>query len=125
MSTVTPVAPGGDVTDGLLADFFGDDLDALELDTFPNRRHLLPPSSRALKCLSLEFAAGRRRPYDNRFRLLLIAPVAYALISSSGLVVTWNLGPVTMSIAPPVVRRSLSLIAGKLKKSRTAGAAGR
>jgi hypothetical protein len=29
-----------------------------------------------------------------------VAVVAYALMSSTGLVVTWNLGPVTMSIAP-------------------------
>ena len=59
--------------------------------------------------LSLEYAAGRRRPYVNPFRLLLIAIVAYALVSSSGLVVFWNFGPVTMSIAPVVVRRSLSV----------------
>src|SRR4030095_4248666 len=57
--------------------------------------------------LSLEYAAGRRRPYFNPFRLLLIAIVTYALISSSsGRVVTWNLGPVTTSIAPAFVRRS-------------------
>jgi hypothetical protein len=43
--------------------------------------------------LSLEYAAGRRRPYVNPFRLLLIAIVAYVLISSSGFIVTWNLGP--------------------------------
>jgi Protein of unknown function (DUF3667) len=59
--------------------------------------------------LSLEFAAGRRRRYINPFRLLLIAIVTYALISSSGLVVTWNLGPVTMNIAPVAVRKSLSI----------------
>jgi len=59
--------------------------------------------------LSLEYAAGRHRPYVNPFRLLLIAIVAYALISSSGFIVTWNIGPVTMSMAPAVVRRSLSI----------------
>ena len=59
--------------------------------------------------LSLEYSAGRRRPYVNPFRLLLIAIVAYVLISSSGLIMTWNFGPVTMSIAPAVVRRSLSV----------------
>ena len=58
--------------------------------------------------LSLEYAAGRRRPYVNPFRLLLIAIVAYVPMSS-GFVVTWNFGPVIMSIAPPVVRRSLSV----------------
>jgi len=59
--------------------------------------------------LSLEFAAGRRRPYVNPFRLLLIAIVAYALMASSGLDMWWNLGPVSMSIAPVAVRRSLSV----------------
>jgi hypothetical protein len=59
--------------------------------------------------LSLEYVAGRRRPYVNPFRLLLIAIVAYALMSSSGLVVFWNLGGVTMSMAPTVVRRSISV----------------
>jgi hypothetical protein len=59
--------------------------------------------------LSLEYAAGRRRPYINPFRLLLIAIVVYALTASSGLVTTWNFGPVTVSMAPAAVRRSLSV----------------
>ena len=59
--------------------------------------------------LSLEYAAGRRRPYLNPFRLLLIAIVAYALMTSAGLDVFWRFGPVTMSIAPAVVKRSLSV----------------
>jgi hypothetical protein len=59
--------------------------------------------------LSLEYAAGRRRPYINPFRLLLIAIVAYAVMSSSGFVVFWKLGPVTMNIAPAVVRRGLAV----------------
>src|SRR5262249_13954190 len=59
--------------------------------------------------LSLEFAAGRRRPYLNPFRLLLIAIVAYALMSASGFVATWNFGPVTMNIAPVSIRRTLSV----------------
>jgi hypothetical protein len=59
--------------------------------------------------LSLEYAAGRRRPYVNPFRLLLIAIIAYALMTSSGFVVTLTLGPVTMSLAPPVVRRIVSV----------------
>ena len=59
--------------------------------------------------LSLEYAAGRRRAYLNPFRLLLIAIVVYALISSFGLDVFWKFGPVTMSIAPVVVRRSQSV----------------
>jgi hypothetical protein len=59
--------------------------------------------------LSLEYAAGRRRPYINPFRLLLIAIVVYALAASSGLVATWNFGPVTVSMAPAAIRRSLSV----------------
>jgi Protein of unknown function (DUF3667) len=59
--------------------------------------------------LSLEYAAGRRRPYINPFRLLLIAIVVYALTASSGFVTTWNFGPVTVSMAPAAVRRSLSV----------------
>jgi hypothetical protein len=59
--------------------------------------------------LSLEYVAGRRRPYVNPFRLLLIAIVAYALMTSSGLIATLTLGPVTMSLAPAAVRRSLSV----------------
>lgn len=59
--------------------------------------------------LSLEYAAGRRRPYVNPFRLLLVAIVAYALMTASGFIVTWNLGPVTVSMAPAAIRRSLSV----------------
>ena len=59
--------------------------------------------------LSLEYAAGRRRPYVNPFRLLLIAIVAYALMSSSGRIATLNFGPVTVSMAPAAIRRSLSV----------------
>jgi hypothetical protein len=59
--------------------------------------------------LSLEYSAGRRRPYVNPFRLLLIAIIAYAIMTSSGLIATLTLGPVTMSLAPPAVRRSLSV----------------
>jgi hypothetical protein len=57
--------------------------------------------------LSLEYAAGRRRAYLNPFRLLLISIVVYAVLSSTGFVVTWNLGPVTMSMAPASIRRNL------------------
>lgn len=59
--------------------------------------------------LSLEYAAGRRRPYINPFRLLLIAIVVYALTGSAGHVNTWNFGPVTVSMAPATVRRSVSV----------------
>ena len=56
--------------------------------------------------LSLEYAAGRRRPYLNPFRLLLIAIVAYTVMTASGFGVTLNFGPVTVSMAPPSIRRS-------------------
>ena len=59
--------------------------------------------------LSLEYAAGRRRPYVNPFKLLLIAIVAYALMTSSGLIATLNIGRVTVSMAPAAIRRSLSV----------------
>ncbi len=60
--------------------------------------------------LSLEYAAGRRRGYVNPFRLLLIAIIVYAVTTaSSGLNVTLNFGPVTMSIAPATVRRNQSV----------------
>src|SRR5262245_42796525 len=39
--------------------------------------------------LSLEYVAGRRRLYINPFRLLLVAIVAYVLMTSSGFVATW------------------------------------
>ena len=59
--------------------------------------------------LSLEYAAGRRRLYVNPFRLLLIAIVAYALMSTAGRTFTLEFGPVIMSVAPPAVRRSVSV----------------
>jgi hypothetical protein len=59
--------------------------------------------------LSLEYAAGRRQPYVKPFRLLLIAIVVYALMTSSGFSVTWNLGPVIASIAPAGVPRGRSV----------------
>ena len=59
--------------------------------------------------LSLEYAAGRRRPYVNPFRLLLIAVVAYALMSSFGRIATLNFGPVTLSVAPAPIRRNVSV----------------
>ena len=57
--------------------------------------------------LTLEYAAGRRRPYVNPFRLLLMAIVAYALMASSGRSFTLNLGPVTLSTAPPSLSKNL------------------
>jgi hypothetical protein len=59
--------------------------------------------------LSLEYAAGRRRPYVNPFRLLLIAVVAYAVMSASGRSVTLEFGPVVLSVAPVTIRRGGSV----------------
>ena len=59
--------------------------------------------------LSLEYVAGRRRPYINPFRLLLVAIVAYTLMTASGFGVTLNFGPVTVSIAPPAIQRGRSV----------------
>jgi hypothetical protein len=59
--------------------------------------------------LSLEYAAGRRRPYLNPFRLLLIAVVAYALMSSFGRNATLNIGRVTLSVAPAPILRNRSV----------------
>jgi len=59
--------------------------------------------------LSLEYAAGRRRPYVNPFRLLLISIVAYALMTSSGFSVTWEIGPLIVSMAPATVKPGLSV----------------
>ena len=59
--------------------------------------------------LSLEYVVGRRRPYINPFRLLLVAIVAYLLITSSGLIAFWNIGPVKMNIAPATFRQNRSI----------------
>jgi hypothetical protein len=59
--------------------------------------------------LTLEYAAGRRRPYVNPFRLLLIAIVSYTVMASSGRSFTLNFGPVTLSTAPPSLSKNLSV----------------
>jgi hypothetical protein len=51
--------------------------------------------------LSREYAAGRRRLHVNPFRLLLIAIVADALMSTSGRTFTLEFGSVIMSVASP------------------------
>jgi hypothetical protein len=59
--------------------------------------------------LTLEYVAGRRRLYVNPFRLLLVAIVAYVLITSSGLIAFWSIGPVKMNIAPAAFRQNRSI----------------
>jgi len=65
--------------------------------------------------LSLEYAAGRRRPFVNPFRLLLIAIVVYALMTASGFNVFWKLGPVIASVAPTAVQHGQSVEATMAK----------
>jgi len=59
--------------------------------------------------LSLEYVAGRRRPYLNPFRLLLVAIIVYLLMTSSGLIAFWSIGPVKMNIAPMAIRPDRSI----------------
>jgi hypothetical protein len=50
--------------------------------------------------LALEYAAGRRRPYVNPLRVLIVAIVVYVLATQGGLNFTLSVGPVTLSILP-------------------------
>jgi hypothetical protein len=54
--------------------------------------------------LSVEYCAGRRNRYVNPTRMLVTAIVTYALLTQGGLLVTLQLGPVTLSTAPTKVR---------------------
>ncbi|HEX7237589.1 MAG TPA: DUF3667 domain-containing protein [Gammaproteobacteria bacterium] len=50
--------------------------------------------------LALEYAAGRRRPYVGPVRVLLVAIIAYALATQSGIGFTLAVGPLKLSMAP-------------------------
>ena len=54
--------------------------------------------------LSVEYCAGRRNRYVNPTRMLVTAIVTYALLTQGGLLVSLQLGPVTLSTAPTKVR---------------------
>jgi hypothetical protein len=50
--------------------------------------------------LALEYVKGRRRPYVNPLRVLIVAIVAYVLATQGGTSFTFNLGPMQLSTAP-------------------------
>ena len=59
--------------------------------------------------LALEYAAGRRRPYINPLRVLIVAVVVYVLATQGGTSFTLDIGPVRLSLAPAAIssRRSI------------------
>jgi Protein of unknown function (DUF3667) len=59
--------------------------------------------------LSEEYCRGRRRPYINPVRLLVIAILAYALLTRAGLLVSLQLGTVALSIAPTKVSEGTTI----------------
>ncbi|HZR22737.1 MAG TPA: DUF3667 domain-containing protein [Vicinamibacterales bacterium] len=60
--------------------------------------------------LSAEYAIGRRRMYVNPMRLLVIAILIYALATrAGGVIVTLQIGTVSLSIAPTRVRESATI----------------
>ena len=50
--------------------------------------------------LAIEYAAGRRRPYVNPLRVLIVAIIVYVLATQSGTGFTLKFGPVPLSLAP-------------------------
>jgi hypothetical protein len=50
--------------------------------------------------LALEYAAGRRRPYVNPLRVLVVAIILYVLATQSGIGFTLDVGPLKLSTAP-------------------------
>jgi Protein of unknown function (DUF3667) len=59
--------------------------------------------------LAAEYAAGRRRPYVNPVRIFLIAIVAYALLTRSGMNASLFIGPVVLSVAPAAAPKGSSV----------------
>src|SRR5688572_5000891 len=50
--------------------------------------------------LALEYVAGRRRPYVNPLRVLIVAIILYVLATQSGTGFTLRIGSVPLSLAP-------------------------
>jgi hypothetical protein len=50
--------------------------------------------------LALEYVAGRRRPYVNPLRVLIVAIIVYVLATQAGISFTFKLGPMQLSTAP-------------------------
>lgn len=50
--------------------------------------------------LALEYAAGRRRPYVNPLRILIVAIIVYVLATQGGTGFTLQVGPLKLGMAP-------------------------
>lgn len=61
--------------------------------------------------LALEYAAGRRRPYVNPMRVMLVTIILYVLATQSGTSFTLNIGPVKLSVAPAPMSLGRSIAA--------------
>ncbi|HKE26187.1 MAG TPA: DUF3667 domain-containing protein [Bryobacteraceae bacterium] len=59
--------------------------------------------------LAAEYSAGRRRLYANPFRLLITAAILYELLTSGGVQVAMNVGPIVVSLAPTAVKESTGI----------------
>jgi hypothetical protein len=59
--------------------------------------------------LALEYAAGRRRPYVNPLRVLLVAIIVYVLATQSGISFTLNIGPIRLGTAPAAMSSGRSI----------------
>jgi hypothetical protein len=59
--------------------------------------------------LALEYAAGRRRPYINPVRVLIVAIIVYVLATQGGIGFTLGSGPAKLSVAPAPVSPGRSI----------------
>jgi hypothetical protein len=59
--------------------------------------------------LALEYSAGRRRPYINPVRLLIVAIIVYVLATQSGIGFTLGSGSLKLNVAPAPVSPTLSI----------------
>jgi uncharacterized protein DUF3667 len=59
--------------------------------------------------LSVEYSAGRRRPYIQPAKLLIASIITYALLTQGGLLVTLTIGWLNLSTAPTSIRESASV----------------
>ncbi|HUQ51177.1 MAG TPA: DUF3667 domain-containing protein [Gammaproteobacteria bacterium] len=61
--------------------------------------------------LALEYATGRRRPYVNPLRILLVTIIAYVLATQAGTGFTLNVGPLKLGMAPAPASPTRSIAA--------------
>jgi hypothetical protein len=59
--------------------------------------------------LAIEYAAGRRRPYVNPLRVLLVTIVVYVLATQSGTSFTLTIGPIKLGTAPAAMSPGRSI----------------